>query len=1094
MKTLAVLMSSHTVRRDLKFAGCVAGVLCLSAHAAHAVDSSPTPILQYFEGTYENHMHRAADMFMAGYGSIWLPPAGRASTGSGSVGYDPYDRFDLGQWNDKTLHGSEKGLRAFADQFERMGGSVHLDLIWNHNGFQYDDMPGFQDAGGYPGMILQNHDGDPDTDGVPGTYGDFHSPSAGGNDARFGGGLIDIDHSTNHQLIRNPTTPGDPLNIPAGTTDYFGRTANVPDAANARYYPDRDLTPISVYNPATNEQDILIYPFNAGDPTAGDPIPENATGYLMRNARWLVQDVGVEGFRLDIPWHFPEWVQGFFDQAVYRASTRTHLDGSPFHSFSFMEAGNGNLYDLNNRFVNKNIDNNNPGVIGSNYDALDFNFFHSLKDNLTANGLQNDWRNVVYNNLDRNDDGLMNGSAGIKFANSHDDTAAHLDNVAHAYMLMLPGQAIVYFNAKQHGLGRDFPRDSRGDVLGGVYGDMITTLLDIRSTHGRGDFRDRLVEKEVYIYERSGSALVGVNNRGDSGYDTRTVDVDHPAGTYLVELTGNGQTNPDLPELIAVEDVSGQSKATLRVPRNGSGDEGYVIYGLPTPQSQNGIELMQAGGVSVLPGTISVPTPFANGAVRVTDRHVITEDQFTISVATEPVTLTGTRLDNGNLVADTYRDRDADGDNALFRVDGGLDLNGINPAGTVSGVDFDQPDFVHYGFEEFVTVNSPGYHAVDGFGLYQQVIDTTQLAEGEHYITARVMRHRDDGGPAVFDELKRVIYVDRLAPVSDVYDVIPVNASGSGDRDIIIESTDLTADSVHVFLNLPVTRTDAEILSMAQSGQGVTEQVDVGLFKRYNGNTPEGNNVFTVVTFEPTGNSSIQRFVGQAVTDGRGAGLGDVNFNGVIGPDDITSTLYGFEPYLYAQNAYFNPAADFNADGLIDYHDLAMLRQTVTDAGVSQAVLDEVDALLARRGDINQDGQTDADDINALFGLLGSTDWFNDIDASGVVDQDDIAAMLTTIFETSPGDLNLDGFVGLDDLDTLLANWNQTIAPGLAYQSGDSNGDGFVGLTDLDVILNNWNAGTPPGSQASIPEPGTLLLAGLASLGLIRRQQHQTLS
>ncbi len=78
------------------------------------------------------------------------------------------------------------------------------------------------------------------------------------------------------------------------------------------------------------------------------------------------------------------------------------------------------------------------------------------------------------------------------------------------------------------------------------------------------------------------------------------------------------------------------------------------------------------------------------------------------------------------------------------------------------------------------------------------------------------------------------------------------------------------------------------------------------------------------------------------------------------------------------------------------------------------------------------------------------------------------------------GDLNDDGFVGLDDLDIVLGAWNQNVPP--ADPAADPSGDGFVGLDDLDIVLNNWNAGTPP--VAAVPEPmtGGMLLVGLALL------------
>src|SRR4029453_13320804 len=156
----------------------------------------------------------------------------------------------------------------------------------------------FMASGGYPGFVLQ----------WPGTSdGDYHSAFLDGSEPadiqmRLAG-LSDIDHRTNIQLVRSPV-PGFANNIPAGTTPQFGRLANVPDENNRRFYPDQSLAPIIVFDPATGESGIRIYPFNNGTPLAGDPTSENATGYLMRNAQWLVQTIGVDGLRIDAAKHF----------------------------------------------------------------------------------------------------------------------------------------------------------------------------------------------------------------------------------------------------------------------------------------------------------------------------------------------------------------------------------------------------------------------------------------------------------------------------------------------------------------------------------------------------------------------------------------------------------------------------------------------------------------------------------------------------------------------------------------------------------------------------------------------------------------------
>ncbi len=87
------------------------------------------------------------------------------------------------------------------------------------------------------------------------------------------------------------------------------------------------------------------------------------------------------------------------------------------------------------------------------------------------------------------------------------------------------------------------------------------------------------------------------------------------------------------------------------------------------------------------------------------------------------------------------------------------------------------------------------------------------------------------------------------------------------------------------------------------------------------------------------------------------------------------------------------------------------------------------------------------------------------------------------------GDLNSDGFVGIDDLAIILSHWNQTVTEGYLF-SGDPTGDGFVGIDDLSLVLANWNNGTPPppGSLASIPEPTTAVLLVTGGLVLLRRR------
>ena len=65
--------------------------------------------------------------------------------------------------------------------------------------------------------------------------------------------------------------------------------------------------------------------------------------------------------------------------------------------------------------------------------------------------------------------------------------------------------------------------------------------------------------------------------------------------------------------------------------------------------------------------------------------------------------------------------------------------------------------------------------------------------------------------------------------------------------------------------------------------------------------------------------------------------------------------------------------------------------------------------------------------------------------------------VVTSIPETGVliGDLNMDGFVGISDLNLVLGNWN---SHNPADSRADASGDGFVGIEDLNLVLGNWNA------------------------------------
>ena len=103
------------VLSSIKITTCRAAALLIVLAAqsiVRAQDSSAPAILQWFEASYTTIEKRTPDLFLAGYGAAYLPPPGRADSGNQSVGYDVYDRFDLGRGGNPTLYGTERGLKA----------------------------------------------------------------------------------------------------------------------------------------------------------------------------------------------------------------------------------------------------------------------------------------------------------------------------------------------------------------------------------------------------------------------------------------------------------------------------------------------------------------------------------------------------------------------------------------------------------------------------------------------------------------------------------------------------------------------------------------------------------------------------------------------------------------------------------------------------------------------------------------------------------------------------------------------------------------------------------------------------------------------
>ena len=939
------------------------GAPCL----AQITNESPSPTLQWFECPWADMERRMGDYFIAGYGSVWLPPVSRgyldpnaSPQNSTSAGYDAFDRFDLGRPGATTAYGTEATFDAVVAEFHRAGTEVYIDTILNHNSGRQTGVT-FQQNGGFPGFWMAPTT--PITNkSSTSNWGDFHPGASNGyyQSENPGGGLYclqggdlvalcDIDQASNNRFIRQPTVAGNPLNLPGGT--FF----NNPNPNNARFYPDPTLGTDTVNNPGmvspagsigssvnaalctvpartVSPSQSTFGRFNLNNPSAGVPVAENATGYLLRWTQWMMDVKKVDGFRLDAVKHVPSWFfDTFWDAAVYQR--RVTPDGRLVTPFSFGESVDSNDFGLD-RYIRKTngriAGRSAAGDAFGNRDVLDLNGAGALRNLVGAGGLGS-WNNLSGSLIDSTDDNFLNGSIGVAHVYSHDNgttgdgngnpptpTARQQGWFAHAYLLMRPGNTVVYHNAR--GIARAngfYPRQGLPVSLGtdsnnSTPNRVITNLVQLNNMLGRGEYQPRSQDADVIIFERStplgggaysGNCIVGINDRFDGGFDSRTVSTTFPAGTRLYEYTGNAtdagvDPNNDIFDVVT---VAPNGQATIRVPRNLNANNvehnrGFVVYAPAIP----------SGSVSIVGSTTSLPVDTGQVAPwrrRQNAVPIVTSDTFDIRLTTT----------NGDPAAINNDNAD---DNALFRIDAGYaDWNGNG----ISDLNYQSP--VTPGYEQFVTQRQPLFGTTNTQGIYRQTIDATRLDEGTHYISVAAFRRRNANESALFREFRVPIYVDRAAPQATLTNPTPL-ALGTVQYRFQAKASDRTVSRVHMILNPANT---SNPLSLATNSNLATQDDRFDWSRTLTG-LAAGPNTVLLIAFEDSGRGIFQYstvYVGTPPCDP------DVNQDGNADQGDIDyliNVIAGGE----------NPSgveADFNQDGNSDQGDIDALVNVVAGGG-----------------------------------------------------------------------------------------------------------------------------------------------------------------
>lgn len=127
---------------------------------------------------------QAQSLSQSGFTAVWIPPALKGSSGGYSVGYDPFDDYDLGSKDQKgtipTRYGNREQLQRACATLRANGLEIYADLVQNHrNGddgsfnFKYKDAYGNPTGGRFEKGPFDFHPNVPQDPNVPNEVASF---------------------------------------------------------------------------------------------------------------------------------------------------------------------------------------------------------------------------------------------------------------------------------------------------------------------------------------------------------------------------------------------------------------------------------------------------------------------------------------------------------------------------------------------------------------------------------------------------------------------------------------------------------------------------------------------------------------------------------------------------------------------------------------------------------------------------------------------------------------------------------------------------------------------------------------------------------
>ena len=484
---------------------------------------------------------RIADM---GIDAIWIPPTIKNS-GTNSVGYSPFDHYDLG---DKFQKNSIKTRMGDKDELLRMVAVMHAngidviqDLVLNH----------VTNAGSANG-------------------------SGGQDPAAMDDGQTNRFKNFRYVSFKTPASS-------ESTAQYLARDGRFPKNWQNFYPNNNNLCCTNEINSPYWGPDIS-YESNAYGLSSNALYNPTQSADYMRNGmrNWLIwykKQVGFDGLRLDAVKHFPSYVsEDMLWNLQYGAMWAS--GGQDMFAVGEWVGGTAQLDAWANAVQNR-------------AGTFDFNLRFALSAMVSSNGAydlsqipsqqqQNRQRTVPFVNNHDTFRPQLSAQGNYTGWNTGSELSPHIEpndsrnSAAHAIVLSIDGAPQLFFEDL-------FPIGYNGNRFNHLPTD--TTVLAVDSDvanliwcHQNLHFKDgayfvRWQAPDALVIERSTKALIGITDNWNQWQQLNGVQTNWPDGTVLVDYSG-ANSNPTT--------VYGGGKVNISIPPcDGSanfGRRGYCVW------------------------------------------------------------------------------------------------------------------------------------------------------------------------------------------------------------------------------------------------------------------------------------------------------------------------------------------------------------------------------------------------------------------------------------------------------------------------------------------------------------------------------------